>query len=126
MAERAISADEAEALQDDPSVIGVAHDELPTDIADEFVEVLARIGVDVEVLVPPAGYPSVFYRIGHSSSDVARLPMLIAKMTSACREVAGRLAAMSRVDAGYRVANAEEAARMLREVITRAETEAGP
>jgi hypothetical protein len=86
MAEREITQDEAEALQDDPDVVGVADDELPTDIADEFVEVLARIGVDVEVLMPPAGYPSIFYRIGRGPDDAARLRALVAAMAEDCRE----------------------------------------
>lgn len=125
MAEREITQDEAEALQDDPDVVAVAHDELPTDIADEFVEVLARIGVDVEVLVPPAGFPSVFYRIGRGPGDeVTRLRAMVDELAGVCRAVAGQLELLSRVDAGYRAANAEHAARMIRDVIARAEEEA--
>jgi hypothetical protein len=86
MAEREITQDEAEALQDDPDVVEVVYNDSPTDVADKFVEVLARISVDVEELVPPPDFPSIFYRIGRGPDDAARLRALVAAMAEDCRE----------------------------------------
>jgi hypothetical protein len=126
MAEREITQDEAEALQDDPDVVEVVYNDSPTDVADKFVEVLARISVDVEELVPPPDFPSIFYRIGRGPGDeVARLRAMVDELAGVCRVVAGQLELLSRVDAGYRAANAEHAARMIRDVIAKAEAEVG-